>query len=633
MKFIKFFKQSHDILLALTPGAITMIFIALDVAGLPLWFTGLLFVFLLNGYPLASLIFQNSTLLDKFIGSACLSLLMTYPASVITTMIEGQSGEAIYSRHLPTSFSVLFFLSLIQSLFVITRRRRVVSFQGILKRILKSTLHSKGLVLALIVYSVLVGYHLNRADVLGDEYDLAYQAYDLVDGIFAGRKAFFISNSGHPPLALTIKHFSMNILNPNGLASLSDWQFRVSEAIIGLFTIVAAYVLTKNLYSPKVAILTALFLAVNNYMVWMGRIFHREMVMTFFVTAGIAYYVKIKNQSGRKNDLFVGIALGAALLVKATALITLLIPLIDGIRNQKGRKSAFSIIAVSLAVFLPIIVYNIFAVKITGYADVFFSNIFGIFRPGSTPRSTNFLENLISFTTYLSDIVSPIMFLAYAVSLLYLSIRRKISSTLYIWIAGTVIFYIFSAIRAYYFLFLIIPLTIVTSTCLSMLKTNLKHVMIFSLLVISGIYSIWTNHLRSYAVEISNKPDGPVKIQRKISLPYSIAARSWSEEYGYKTLQKQLDNKLTDNDCLELVKNFETLAARRYFGFPDKVKEHYLGKNYPSRYNRCNSQNPEVYDIEYLLSTNSNEPMKLAESYEDHLHNTRFYLYQMKQND
>jgi hypothetical protein len=626
-------KKSFDVLLALTPGAVTMIFIALDVTGLPLWLMGLPFVFLLNGYSLASLILQRHTLLEKFIGSACLSLLMTYPASVMATIIEGQSGEAIYSRHLPTSFSILFILSLVQSLFVMTRQKKIISFQGTLKRILKSTLHSKGLVLALIVYSLLVGYNLNRADVLGDEYDLGYQAYNLVDGIFAGRKAYFLSNSGHPPLALTIKHFSMNILNPSGLDSLSDWQFRVSEAIIGLFTIVAAYLLTKNLYSPKVAILTALFLAVNNYMVWMGRIFQREMVMTFFMTAGLAYYVKLKNQSDRKNDLFVGIALGSSLLVKATALITLLIPLIDGIRNQKRRKSAFSIIMVSLAVFLPVIIFNILAVTITGYADVFFSNIFGIFRPGSTPRSTNFLGNIIPLVSYLVDIVSPTLFVAYVVSLACLSIRKAVSSTLYIWIAGSVIFFILTAIRAYYFLFLIIPFTIVTAACLSLMKTNLKYITTFLLMIISAFYSIWTNHLRLYAVEISNKPDGPVKIQRMISLPYSIAARSWSEEYGYKTLQKQLDLKLTDNDCLELGKNFDTLAARRYFGFPDKVKEHYLGKNYPSRYNQCSSHTNEVYDIEYLLSTNSNEPMILTESYEDHLHNTRFYLYQIWQND
>jgi hypothetical protein len=45
---------------------------------------------------------------------------------------------------------------------------------------------------------------------------------------------------------------------------------------------------------------------------------------------------------------------------------------------------------------------------------------------------------------------------------------------------------------------------------------------------------------------------------------YSAAARSWSENLGYKNLQEKLDIIITKDDCLVVSGSVDSLAARRY---------------------------------------------------------------------
>ncbi|MEK7565628.1 MAG: hypothetical protein AAB506_01110, partial [Patescibacteria group bacterium] len=199
-------------------------------------------------------------MLIKLLLTFAVALFLTYPAAILTTIIEGQSSAAIYSYHLPISlFSYLLVsLPLIPLLCNIEMKRLPVS-----------------LVLIILIYSGLVFWNLGRADILGDDYDLAYQAYNLHDGIQAARKAYILSFNTHPPLFMTIKHYWFQLLFPAGLESVPSWGYRGMEGIMGIATILAVYALTKNYWVSAV-------LAVNNYMVFLGRVYLREMQLTFF---------------------------------------------------------------------------------------------------------------------------------------------------------------------------------------------------------------------------------------------------------------------------------------------------------------------------------------------------------------
>src|SRR4030067_3294607 len=113
MKLKKRLTLSLDIPLAPFPGAMALILIEYKISGIPLWLFAFSFVFILSGYPLASYLLPKRNYPEKRIGSSVISLFLTYPTAVLTILIEGQSAEAIYSKHLPTSFSILFLLSLL----------------------------------------------------------------------------------------------------------------------------------------------------------------------------------------------------------------------------------------------------------------------------------------------------------------------------------------------------------------------------------------------------------------------------------------------------------------------------------------------------------------------------------------
>ena len=154
------------------------------------------------------------------------------------------------------------------------------------------------------------------------------------------------------------------------------------------------------------------------------------------------------------------------------------------------------------------------------------------------------------------------------------------------------------------------------------------------LLGYSLFYSTNTNIARGYSrVESIGGIDGSIIVSHPITQHYSLAARSWVEEVGYKRLQAFLDMKMSGRNCLIVSEAMNPLAIRRYLGFKDAVKEHYLGPNYLSRYPRCPRNTRQVLGEIYLISNKRSESGELEAIVTDHLGNERFYLYVLSKGD
>ena len=620
MRLKKFFAHSPDLLVPLAIGAVAVVLSYTSTLEPLRIVIGLLFVFVASGYPITRILPRESGPVERLLVASVVSLLLTYPATVLTVLVEGHVASAIFGRHLTTSLTILFLLTCAMAILVNKRKPlplRIRRFPALL-------------LLPLTMYALLVFVNLNRADVFADEYDLGYQAYNLVDGIKAGRRAYTVSYSGHPPLAMDIKHFSMNIHEPDGLDLLEDWQFRVSEGLVGLFTLLAAYLLARELFSENVALITAALLAVNNYMVWMGRIFHREMYLTLFMTAGVYFYAKAKIRRQSAYWTLAGFALGASLLVKETALIMMVIPAYDILVSAKHRKSAARVTLVAMAIFLPVIMYNIAAYLFTGYADVFFSHLFGESRPMATPLYASPIRNLHSMFSYLLDLYSPLVFEVFAVGVMLQAVYQRLNRTLVIWLVAGFVFFTLTSVRAYYFLFLTIPLAIIASAALSNFSKLTRTLVLTATLGVSLVYSINTNIYRGYTVaDRAGTIDESVVVKRTPFQHYSIAARSWSEEVGYKRLQSALDQTVRSGDCVIVSESLNPLAVRRYLGLNDEIKKYYLGQEYPSRYPSCPSDLSRVRGKVYMVSEDRNQPGSLIIIVSDHLGNDRFFLFEL----
>jgi hypothetical protein len=620
MKLKKLFSLYPDIIFSQLIG-FTAIFLSL-FQGFDYirWVTGFFYVFFLSGYSITRLLPNRASMVTRIITASLVSTVLTYPSSIITVLLEGQSADAIYGYHLTTSLTVLFLLSFLLTFFILGKRTVLPNF-GKFPYLL---------FLPITIYTLLTLTNLNRADVFADEYDLGYQAYNLVDGIQAGRKALTVSFSGHPPLAMNIKHFSMNVLEPNGLDKLQDWQFRLSEAFMGLLTIIVTYALTKEVYSEKAAIISALFLSVNNYMIWMGRIFHREMYLTFFLISALFFFIKYTNLKKTSYLVLSGVSLGASLLVKETAIIGIVSILLAAIISRKYVNSSLKLSLTALLLFLPVFLYNIIAYLSAGYADVFFSNIFGLHRPGATPLETLPLKNAISSLSLLWDIYSPLVGLTFLISLLtYYLRRRNFEARLFaIYILTTLMFFSLTAVRSYYFLFLTPILVIILAKEMGWLPQRVRTPLIVIILMYSVYFSYNTNINRNYSRALDiGIIDGPVILKHPINTHFSLAARSWVEEVGYKNLQKALDDRIREGDCLIVKESINSLASRRYFSRRDGIKEYYLGSNYPSRYPRCSISSSDIPGIIFMISAKANEAGKLDKIISDHLGNQRFFLY------
>ena len=473
-------------------------------------------------------------MLIKLLLGFAVALFLTYPASVLTTMIEGQSAAAIYSNHLLTS--LIAYLLVCLPLASHPGVRRAMGYFW--KDAIATLQHDKRwvpLLLIITIYSLLVFWDLGRADILGDDYDLAYQAYNLQDGIQASRKAYVVSYNTHPPLFMSIKHYWFQLF-PNGLETVPAWGYRGMEGIMGIATILAVYALTRNLWAPAI-------LAVNNYMVLIGRVYLREMYLTFFLTLSIYFFQ-------RKNYLITAFLIGCGLLIKTSAIVVLPVYLAI-LLYRREFKEILKIIGIIFIMYLPVLVYNLLAYVTTGHMDATFSKIFNISHPfltGSAPP----IDNLTNSIKYLIDIYSLPVIIVFVIStVIYL---RNIYS--HILIFSLLYFVLGGPLREYYLLFMTVPFAILTS--------RLPKLIVLPLIIFSLWYAIFGQSYARWLYE-------PV--------------RGWPE------LSSKVKSFYQPGDCLEKSGGVNDLAMRSYFQTDDTPKKMLIGSNYPHYFKMCDEEN------------------------------------------
>jgi len=338
--------------------------------------------------------------------------------------------------------------------------------------------------------------------------------------------------------------------------------------------------------------------------------------------------------------MLAGIALGAALLAKETA--ALFIPVVFMVVNL---KQALRIATNALALFFPVILYNLLALIFTGYADVFFSAIFGMSQPHYTPRSSaTIIQSLKSIASYLYDIYSPVITLIFSVTFLIsliqvFSQRRtkliKFSKPLFgllLWIVLTIVFFSLTAIRGYYFLFITIPLIVILAELISKLPPKFVLFVTIVIVFFSGSYTINSNLIRSDSS--NNEPnnyDGVIVVPHDITKHESQVTIGWTFNNGYKELIASLEAKLTQQDCLILDHNLNSLSVRRYFWANDSVKKHYLGE-YPHRFPLCSESLSDLTNQSriFLVTKQARPNLDLLFTSDDPQSNPRFFIYQLE---
>ncbi len=585
--------------------------------------------FLLTGISLK----REQSLGTVFISSFLLSLLLLYPAVVLTVIFEGQSARAVFSSHLGHSITSLVVITLALWSYLKLQLKKQLTLPAF-------NLSRKSLLIlsvCCLLFSSLVFRNLGRADVAGDEYDLSYQAYNLIDGIADGRKSYLLSFNTHPPLALDVEHFLLQSLHPQGLDTLSDWQYRLPEAIIGLFNLILVYFLARDFFSEETALAAVLLLSVNNYHIWMSRFVNREIFLTAFMVGFVYFFKKLLVDKENQFLPLVGLTLGAAMLVKESGLILfgiMAVVALFSLSDRNKMKKLVKIGAWGLMVFSPVIIYNLVMYFLTGYADSLFVRLLpGARNPFATTAVFNpLIINSPTAFFLLGNVLSwPVFGLSvFGLAVILVDFVRHKKTPLglvLLWFTVSALFYLPFMIRAYYLHFLVVPLSIFTAVLLSKISSRASVALIAAVLIsYSYFYSFQTNIAVNYQVSRvyadSGRSGGPLLFpgwQRN----FSLAARSWSEDYGWKDLLVYFARQ--KNFCLKFSSHLDEIALRRYFWYHDQVKLAYLHRDKP-RFPNCS---PEVnrFPNEYLVSQEQVQGYQLARVIKNQAGIVSFYVY------
>ncbi|MFA6529088.1 MAG: glycosyltransferase family 39 protein, partial [Candidatus Gracilibacteria bacterium] len=282
---------------------------------------------------IAAKIKMNS--LEKMVFAIAMSLLLIYPAGVINIFIEGK--ENIYVQHL----SGILFIMLV-----------IFSFGILLNKILKvrsDNLEMEKREIWMLLPVILLGLvfrviNLGEANLNGDEIDMGAAIYDLVDGMVAGRNAYFISQTGHSPLGFFISHAFYNLLEPGGFYLMKDWMFRAPQVLMGVLVMFGTYLITKKLTQTRwISLLAASLIAVDSYSNFASRlaIFQDLSTFAFFTLVFLLAMIMFLEMKNKTTAILLGVSFGTLLLVKFTGILFLPLFLLPIILCKKEWKKIF----------------------------------------------------------------------------------------------------------------------------------------------------------------------------------------------------------------------------------------------------------------------------------------------------
>ena len=136
--------------------------------------------------------------------------------------------------------------------------------------------------LPLLVLLVAIFLRLYSLDTLpgGLMFDEAWNGRDALDVIAGERPIFFTVNSGREALYIYLQAISVALLGQSSVA------LRVVSAILGILTVVAAYVMARRMFSARIALLTSGWLAISLWHLIFSRIGLRAISLPLFLAGG-----------------------------------------------------------------------------------------------------------------------------------------------------------------------------------------------------------------------------------------------------------------------------------------------------------------------------------------------------------
>lgn len=255
----------------------------------------------------------------------------------------------------------------------------------------------------LFLLSILLFSFISDTGMTGDDAVYSTRAIGRLDFMFAEQQPtplqwfenlpWWTNLSYHDalPVVLYTQHIFLSFHESIFFAKLPSVLFAIGTVIIIFFW-------CRKLWGEEVAFYSALFLTVNPFFLWAGRVSFLEMGVIFFCSLSFYFFSLFLEK--QKYWLPFAIAFGLALLTKYTAMF--IIPavfyyLVSERRDIFRKKEFYYALIIILILVSPIAIYNIMMYKTTGHFDLQFSRLLGQKSPWHLAGATgNYGANFIS---------------------------------------------------------------------------------------------------------------------------------------------------------------------------------------------------------------------------------------------
>ncbi|MBU0981561.1 glycosyltransferase family 39 protein [Patescibacteria group bacterium] len=622
-------------IIATVTAAWLISFLLADQANYLVSFAMLPIVFFLPGYLFLKTIWGRTPRLsypEAILLSIALSFIFAYPICFSNNIFEYLTGNEPFQVH-RDSFLIIY-AAVIAILYLLSHKKKPFH-----SRPKKNHKLFCALILTIFIAALAARlFNLPFQNINGDEQELSLYAYHLVDGIFAGRNALFLSQSGHSPLGFYVSHLIYQTLNPTDYASLTEWMIRLPMIIFGLLELAIFLLFAKRLnFSRLATVLGLLLLTVNTYAIFGSRLMIPQdgSVFTFFVLLFVYFFVTLLEEEKltRTHLLILSLLFAATFLVKFSAILLIPPVLLYWFLRKKPLKSLLASTGLTLLFFSPVIAFNIGAYIKTGYTDVPFAKVFNFLGIPAESIMGNqdlyssafppFLKTLLGFLQMLADQWSPEFMLSLVAAVILLMINKKfiprgkhLIGFFFLLFALTTLFFSLNGYRAYYAEFLTVPAILLIITATGTLFARKKWyftvpatVWLVLLPISCTSYTLNTHWL------VSDPPPGLVEYGRdhlytaeELETPFSLASAAFLKDEGFPALRAALADTTTPLIIDDSLLDNYLHHFRWYLHIHRDVEQYYLGESYQdaytySRLSESEPNQPGLYIFPYEKAT------------------------------
>lgn len=251
---------------------------------------------------------------------------------------------------------------------------KIKSYDKILNFIFSKD-YRKYLILLVILGGILRYLIVNNISFLGDEMVHGPHAINIISTNFIGTMV-------QSTLWFYLTDLIMKIIGVNALST------RFLSFFFGILSILALYLLTKEMFNKKTAVISSFLLAISPFVIRYTLI-EMDIAMMFFIL--IALYFFIKELKENKLSYLAALCLGVATLIKPIAMFFVLAFGIayfyykyktadnkKELLKKEDWKQGILFGLIIIIIYSPILIYNYLLYKSKGITDVYMAQYFDI---------------------------------------------------------------------------------------------------------------------------------------------------------------------------------------------------------------------------------------------------------------